>query len=504
MTKKKNINILILCPWDFCESLNWRLGLNNNYNYFEDVKNEIDYFFNLVKSKKNIKIFYFDAPTPKSFINCNENNKIKNYINLKVAKLNCLIFPEYYFDITKYFEIGFPFKTKHISKIAKSIFNINFLTRFKKIILKKNKIKKQNIEENSKKILITDFDEVLWKGVIAEDGYKKINCGNNIGGYKHFLYQSFIKKLINRGVILIGVTRNRLEVAKRGFSNKESILSIKDFIKIYATYQHKSEMIKKACALLNLSTDSAVFVDDNLIEIFEVKKNLPKVKTLIFPKSELQLPKFIEKLNNLFQKNFILKEDRLRLENYRLKKVSNSKINFKSNFDLSDFLGKLKMKLQVYKIDLKNKNLLIRPFQLINKTNQFNLNGIRLTKIKFYNILKNGGKIFSGTYTDRTGDYGEIISLLLDKNSNVVSFIMSCRVFQRNIEYAFLYCLVKNNVLIKKFNYKKTNNNLPMQDFFTKDLKKYLFKSEMLFNKNQYLNDFKNQMSNFEIKFKVN
>ena len=34
--EKKN-NVLILSPWDFCEKLNWRMGLNNKIEYFNDT-----------------------------------------------------------------------------------------------------------------------------------------------------------------------------------------------------------------------------------------------------------------------------------------------------------------------------------------------------------------------------------------------------------------------------------------------------------------------------------
>ena len=78
-----------------------------------------------------------------------------------------------------------------------------------------------------------------------------------------------------------------------------------------------------------------------------------------------------------------------------------------------------------------------RPFQLINKTNQFNLNGIRLSETNFLKILKNNGKLFSGFYKDKTGDFGEVITILIDKNERVRAFVMSCRVFQRKLKIFF-------------------------------------------------------------------
>ena len=172
-----------------------------------------------------------------------------------------------------------------------------------------------------------------------------------------------------------------------------------------------------------------------------------------------------------------------------------------SSRNYENFLEGLETKVAIYRTADDHVE---RFCQLTNKTNQFNLNGLRLSKIKFNNILKNGGKIFSGTYSDKSGDYGEIIALLMDKNSNVISYVMSCRVFQRNIEFAFIYFLIKNKIIIKKFNFKKTSMNLPMQDFFTKIFNKYLSNDQIFINKNHYLINFKKLMSNFRVKFHKN
>ena len=78
---------------------------------------------------------------------------------------------------------------------------------------------------------------------------------------------------------------------------------------------------------------------------------------------------------------------------------------------------------------------------------------------------------------------------------------MSCRVFQRNIEFAFLYSIIKNKISLNKFNFKMTSNNLPLQNFLTKNLKKYLSKKVIFSKKREFLLDFTKEVSNFKIKF---
>ena len=140
-------------------------------------------------------------------------------------------------------------------------------------------------------------------------------------------------------------------------------------------------------------------------------------------------------------------------------------------------------------INLINKNFIIaeninnnqRAIQLINKTNQFNLNGIRKEPKEVEAIMEDGGHLFTASLSDINGDHGEILSLLIDKNNEVQSFVLSCRVFQRKIEYIFLTILLEKYFDKIKLNYIKTNRNAPFKIFIdsfkNKDLIKDIYLS---------------------------
>jgi HAD superfamily phosphatase (TIGR01681 family) len=328
----KNLNLVLLCPWDFCEKLNWRFGIDSKINYFNEVNNDIKFLTELIISKKKfLKVVFFDLPIPETLINLGENKKLSINIRNACIKISNKVLKYNSLDLTKFIDIGFPFETKTMYKICKDIHNVLFLKKKdKKNYLKNDTLLNKNYDIGSKKILATDFDGVLWDGIVADDGYKNIKCANDVSGYKHYLFQSLIKKLLKRGIILIGVTRNKLSSAKKAFLNKSNTLVQNDFIKIYATYKNKSESIKQACHDLNLSLDSVVFVDDNLIEINEVKQSLPKISTVLFPKNEKNFSKFIKKINLSFQKNYITKEDKIRILSYKnitFKKILNFILN---------------------------------------------------------------------------------------------------------------------------------------------------------------------------------
>jgi predicted enzyme involved in methoxymalonyl-ACP biosynthesis len=87
------------------------------------------------------------------------------------------------------------------------------------------------------------------------------------------------------------------------------------------------------------------------------------------------------------------------------------------------------------------------------------------------------GSLFSVFYKNKTGNYGEVITLLTDKKKNAISFVMSCRIFQRKIELEFLRLLITNGFKINKFTFKKTKKNellrIFYKDFFSSHIDPY-------------------------------
>ena len=152
-------------------------------------------------------------------------------------------------------------------------------------------------------------------------------------------------------------------------------------------------------------------------------------------------------------------------------------------------------------IERKNTKNFDRAIQLINKTNQFNLNGVRLSKNKITKIISNKGNLITGSYKDNTSNYGEIIAILIDNIGRVVSFVMSCRVFQRKIEHAFIFEIIKRNFKLNKINYVKTEKNQPIYNFIFNDLKDFIDKKQNLIDARKYMDFYKNKDKLFKIKY---
>jgi FkbH-like protein len=176
-----------------------------------------------------------------------------------------------------------------------------------------------------------------------------------------------------------------------------------------------------------------VFVDDNPVELAEVSLALPAVRCVAFPVGDDALPRFCHDLSRLFARSTITPEDRERTTLYR-RRLEGMAPSTLEGADLSRFLQDLGMKLTIHD---RSRGDRTRALQLINKTNQFNLNGIRVSDEELERILSAGGRLYGASLADRTGDHGEILACLID-GGVISALVMSCRVFQRRVEYAFL------------------------------------------------------------------
>jgi len=441
--------IIIIFPWDLLPELDWRSGLPQNINKKNDLIDKASIIISNI-SKRNCTLFYIPAKALPIFINPLETELLLIQLSLLMKEIGAVILDKNLFSTSNYLSSGLPFQSKLLNNVSSKIFN--------------EWIKKKTL---SAKILITDLDNVMWSGLVSEDGSQGIFCQAEGRGYKHFLYQSLLLHLKKQGILLAVVSRNDIEVAKSPILEGKTQLTQYDFIDICASYEPKSIHIKRLANKLNLGIDSFVFIDDNPIEIAEVKAALPNINCIQFPDNDDELPLFFENIIEYFKKEFVTNEDLQKTELYQ------RNLNLKKEFlineeggDLFNFLQDLSMELTIYD---RSKLEFERAIQLINKTNQFNLNGNRLTIEQVNIIIENGGKLYSVKLDDRTGTHGEILSCLVDISGFIHSFVLSCRVFQREIEYGFICKLIEISGYDLKFQYNKTPKNTPIRNFFNDD-----------------------------------
>ena len=112
-----------------------------------------------------------------------------------------------------------------------------------------------------------------------------------------------------------------------------------------------------------------------------------------------------------------------------------------------------------------------RAFELVNKTNQFNLNGVRYTEAEWKSLGRRPGAFLATvSYEDRFGPLGRIAVLGGYREGDVCCvdiWVMSCRAFSRQIEYQSMRQLFeKTGASEIRFRFKPTDRNGPLQKFF--------------------------------------
>lgn len=447
-TISEEIEVICLLPWDFLPELDWRTGVPREFFTEAVLKTRAMEIYSILAKRTNAKYIYLPASIMPISHEPNFTKKISQFLINIAIQLNADILSAKNFSLSSYLSSGFPLAGTTLSNVSKNIFNL---------------LKFRN-DTRSYKVLVTDLDNVLWHGVISEDGIDKIEFESNGNGWPSYLYQSLLKRLKNEGVLLAAVTRNRLEDALIPFNSKRMQLSDNDFVSILASYNAKSAQIKMLSDQLSIGLLDFVFVDDNDVELEEVTKALPDVKVMKFPHSISDFSSFIDSLSSCFEKETITSEDSKRTELYRQKTTSQIPSD-STGSDLSEYLSGLEMKLTISDVSHLNKD---RAVQLINKTNQFNINGVRKTLIEINAVIERGGRLLTAELEDKFGSHGEIVACLIDPSGSIQSFVMSCRVLQRRVEYAFMSATLNRGLKLSSANYIKTDRNIPASDFINK------------------------------------
>ena len=441
-----------------------KLNKNDLEKIIENTKKKIDLFLKLNKKSTILFNKFSSKIFKKSFKKSNNLEKTEKILNqfLINKKLNNLIL----IDIDElFFEVG---SENLISLrdfyLTKSLYNLKFYEKYSSLIsdLILSKISPK------KKVIVLDCDNTLWGGVLVEDGINKIKINQN--DYPGNIYQevqSLLLDFYNKGVLLCLNTKNNIKDVKEVFK-KNSILKFNHFIDSQCNWNDKVSNLKKISKNLNLGLESFIFIDDSDFEINHVKKSLPEVTCVKVPTLDLYTyPSLIKNLSKITLSNSLTDEDKKKNEFYKLnKKRQVSKNTFKN---LDDYINSLNIQIRIKK---NNHNLCDRVTQLTQKTNQFNSSLNRYTESQIYKIIKDKNyHVFTGQVIDKFGDNGVTLACILkSKNKELIltDFIMSCRVFGRNLEHFFL------NFIEKKF-FKKSFKEITIK--FKIGQKNYLVKN---------------------------
>lgn len=437
----------VLMPWDLVPELDWRTGLSRTELQEPELQARAHDLLRRL-AERGARVVYVPAPCPPLWLDPLRNASLLQWLLGAALQVRATVADEGAFSLRSYLASGLPIDTTQLGAVASVIVSaITDTTRFP--------------ESPSAKVLVTDLDNTLWSGIIGDDGVEGIAYRPEGKGYRHFIYQTALRRLRESGVLLAVVSKNDEQPALAPFAIGDMVLDRSDFVAFYASWNAKSAQIRALAEQLNLGLDAFVFVDDNPVELAEVERELPAVHRLLFPSSEKALPTLIAELTRLFARAAITDEDRERTALYQ-RRLQSAVPSVGSGGDVYAFLRELDMTMTIRDRSTGDRT---RAIQLINKTNQFNLNGRRLDESEVSAQLAAGSRLLTATLSDRTGSHGEVLAALIDNSGCITSMVMSCRVFQRRVEFAFLAWVVARTSRVRSADYVETDRNAPVGRF---------------------------------------
>ncbi len=320
----------------------------------------------------------------------------------------------------------------------------------------------------SKKAAVLDLDNTLWGGVIGEEGPEGIELGDETPrGMAFSEFQSYLKMLSSRGVLLNVASKNEENAALSGFLREDSPLRREDFLCFEANWGPKSESIAKMAKEINILPDSFVFLDDNPAERALVGRDLPMVNAPVIDEVENSIRKVDR--GAYFEVTAVSEDDRKRGEMYRQNAQRQQEQGEFGSYEA--YLQSLVMQAEIGPV---SQDRIERVSQLINKTNQFNLTTRRYSAAEVEALASQENTLlFCGRLSDRFGDNGITSAMVVPIKgdmANIELWVMSCRVFKRHLEYAMFDALVvalkERGVKVLHGSWLKTTKNMLVREFY--------------------------------------
>jgi FkbH-like protein len=359
------------------------------------------------------------------------------------------------FDPKAEISTGFPYSLEHASRVSQLL-----------ATLIRNAAPKKGI--------ITDLDDTLWAGILGEIGVEGICWDTSRQGHLHGLYQRFLDSLTLAGTLIAIASKNDPELAEKALRRDDLLVQRDRVFPLEINWGPKSVSVDRILRQWNVMPSDVVFIDDSPREVAEVQASFPEMECIVFPKSDpLALWELFKRLRDSFGKSTVTAEDEIRIDTIRTAATLGRAIQGSRNAG-DEFLRTAEATISFLR---ESEWCNGRAFELVNKTNQFNLNGRRVTESEWLAFLRDpAALVLSASYKDKYGTLGKIAVLAgrgAGSRLTVNLWVMSCRAFSRQIEHQYLkYLFEKMGFDEICFDCEQTQRNAPIQEFFREVLGK--------------------------------
>ena len=291
------------------------------------------------------------------------------------------------------------------------------------------------------KVLVLDCDNTLWGGIVGEDGVSGIAVDPyNHPGNVFWNVQQQIVALERQGVLVCLCSKNNdADVLEVLATHPHMVVKQTHLVARRVNWDDKPANLRALAAELNLGLDSFVFVDDSPFEVEAVREQLPQVRVFQVPKRLADYPAMFREISELFLAGGVSAESKSKTQQYKsLAEASAQQAAFGSQ---EEYLRSLGLKVHLHRDATAQ---IARISELVNKSNQFNVTTRRLMPGDVAQLMERpDATVYSFTVSDRLADHG-ITGVLITEDEcedegdavKVHSFLMSCRVIGRGVEFS--------------------------------------------------------------------
>ncbi len=325
----------------------------------------------------------------------------------------------------------------------------------------------------SLKGLVIDLDNTLYQGVLGEDGFDGVLLSD-----AHHQLQTKLKELSKLGFFLSIASKNDERDVIELFEKRTDFpLQLDDFVSIHANWERKADSISAIAKSLNISTDSLLFVDDNIGEIASVCEEHPSIGVIWAKDDALVTLSVLSNYPGLLKLDVRI-EDTLRksdtIANQKRREIQNS-------LSHQSYIKDLNVQLV---FDVDNPTDIDRISELSNKTNQFIFSYKRYSPQQIELLMRDDqSAVVTVSLSDRLSESGIIGVIVLVKQSAtefesewgvLEECFVSCRALGRGIDDLIvlggirvaLYSLCIEPML--KVEFTKGERNHPAEKFCSK------------------------------------
>lgn len=284
------------------------------------------------------------------------------------------------------------------------------------------------------KCLVVDLDNTLWGGVVGDDGIHGIKIGQGDAvGEAYRAFQEYLLKLKQRGILLAVSSKNEEANALGPFQElADMVLKRDDFLVFKANWEPKPDNLRAIATELNIGTNSLVFIDDNPAEREIVRQWMPEVHVVDLTEDPADYPILLDDAG-FFETVTLSNEDLQRVSQYQgnlQRQQMQSSVS-----DYESYLRSLEQKAVIRPFEEIH---LDRITQLINKSNQFNVTTLRLSRSQVEERMRDPDMLTAYVrVADKFGDNGLISVFSARRMGDILDieiWLMSCRVLKRGVE----------------------------------------------------------------------